>query len=93
MRFKHLKYLLKKNGVALTSHTILLTVVRKLWKKNYGRPVFLEELQATRYFSKVSLDINKIPNSLRQVLPAYSEICIFCVLKNGPPEAVGKDWS
>ena len=60
-------------------------------KKNYGRPVFLEELQATRYFSKVSLDINKIPNSLRQVLPAYSEICIFCVLKNGPTEAVDKD--
>ena len=35
-------------------------------KKNCGRPVFLEELQAARNFSKVSLYFNKIPNSLRQ---------------------------
>ena len=55
------------------------TVVRKLWKKNWARPVFLEELQADRNFSKISLHFNKIPNSLRQVLQTYSEICIFCV--------------
>ena len=56
-------------------------------KKNCGRPVFLEELQAARNFSKVSLHFNKIPN----VLQAYSEICIFCVLKNCPPDAVSED--
>ena len=56
-------------------------------KKNRGRLVFLEEL-AARNLSKVSLHFNKIPNFLRQVLQAYSEICIFCVLKNCPPEAV-----
>ena len=52
---------------------------QKPLKKNCGRPVFLEELQAARNFSKVSLHFNKIPNSLRQVLQIYSEICIFCV--------------
>ena len=52
---------------------------QKPMKKNCGRPVFLEELQAARNFSKVSLHFNKIPNSLRQVLQTYSEICIFCV--------------
>ena len=52
---------------------------QKPLKKNCGRPVFLEELQAARNFSKVSLHFNKIPNSLRQVLQTYSEICIFCV--------------
>ena len=54
---------------------------QKPLKKNCGRPVFLEELQAARNFSKVSLHFNKIPNSLRQVLQTYSEICIFCVLQ------------
>ena len=51
------------------------------FEKNCGRPVFLEELQAARSFSKVSLHFNKIPNSLRQILQTYSEICIFCVLQ------------
>ena len=60
-------------------------------KKNYGRPVFLEELQAARNFSKVFQHFNKIPNSLRQILQTYSEIFIFCVLQKSPPEAVGKD--
>ena len=54
---------------------------QKILKKNCGRTVFLEELQAARYFSKLSLHFNKIPNSLRQVLQTYSEICIFCVLQ------------
>ena len=50
--------------------------------KNCGRPVSLEELQAARKFLKVSLHFNKIPNSLRQVLETYSEICAFlCVLQ------------
>ena len=44
--------------------------------KNCGKPVFLEQLQAARNFSKISLHFNKIPNSLRQVLQTYSEICI-----------------
>ena len=46
-------------------------------EKNCGRPVFLEELQALTNFSKVSMHFNKIPNSLRQVLQTYPEICIF----------------
>ena len=50
-------------------------------KKDCGRPVFLEELQTARNFSKVSLHFNKISNSLRQILQTYSEICIFCVLQ------------
>ena len=63
-------------------------------KKNCERPVFLEELQAARNFSKVSLHFIKIPNSLRQVLQTYSETCIFCVLqKKYSPEAIGEDWS
>ena len=50
--------------------------------KNCGKPVFLEQLQAARNFSKISLHFNKIPNSLRQVLQTYSEICIFlCAAK------------
>ena len=52
---------------------------------------FQKSWQAARNFSKVSLHFNKIPNSLRQVLQTYSEICIFCVLKNCPPEAVSED--
>ena len=63
------------------------------YEKNCGRPAFLEELQAARNFSKVSLHFNKIPNSLRQILQTCSEMCIFCVLQNSPPEAVGKDSS
>ena len=50
-------------------------------KKDCGRPVFLEELQTARNFSKVSLHFNKISNSLTQVLQAYSEIYIFCMLQ------------
>ena len=46
-------------------------------KKYFGRLVFLEELQAARNFSKVSLHFNKITNSLREVLQTYSEICFF----------------
>ena len=60
-------------------------------KKDCGRPVFLEELQTARNFSKVFLHFNKIPNSLRQVLQTYSEMCIFFVCyKKSPPEAVSK---
>ena len=51
-------------------------------KKKCGRPVFLEELEAARNFSKVSLHLNKIPNTLRQILQTYSEICIFHTLCN-----------
>ena len=50
---------------------------QKILKKNCGRPVFLQELQAVRNFSKVSLDFNKIPNSLSQVLQACSEYAFF----------------
>ena len=64
---------------------------QKPMKKDCGRPVFLEELQTARNFSKVSLHFNKISNSLRQILQTYSEIFIFCVLQKSPPEAVGKD--
>ena len=65
---------------------------QKPLKKNCGRPVFLEELQAARNFSKVSLHFNKIRNSLRQVFQTYSEICIFlCAAKKSPSEAVSKD--
>ena len=62
--------------------------------KNCVRPAFLEQLQAARNLSKISLHFNKIPNSLRQVLQTYSEICIFCVLpKKSLSEAVSKYWS
>ena len=55
---------------------------QKTVKKIFGRPLFLEELQAARNFSKVFLHFNKIPNSLRQVLQTYSEMCIFwCATK------------
>ena len=64
---------------------------QKPLKKNCGRRVFLEELQAAINFLKVSQHFNKIPNSLRQVLQTYSEICIFCVLQKSPPEPVSKD--
>ena len=63
----------------------------KTCEKNYGRPVFLEEFQGAIIFSKVSLHLNKIPNSLRQVLQIYSQIFIFCVPQKGPPEAVSED--
>ena len=49
---------------------------QKPLKKNCGRPVLLEEFQAAIKFSKVSLHFNKIPNSLRQALQIYSQICI-----------------
>ena len=59
-------------------------------KKNCGRPVFVEELQAARNFTKVFLHSNKIPNSLRQVLQAFSEICIFvCATK----KLLQKQWT
>ena len=64
---------------------------QKPMKKNCLRPLFLEELETARNFSKVSLHFNKIPNTLRQILQVYSEICIFCVLQKSPPEAVGKN--
>ena len=48
-------------------------------KKTGGRPVFLEDFQAAINFSKASLHFNKVPNSLRQVLQIYSQICNFCV--------------
>ena len=59
--------------------------------KNCGRPVFLEEFQTATTLSKVSLHFKKIPNSVRQVLEIYSEVCIFCVPQKRPPEAVSKD--
>ena len=49
--------------------------------KNCVRPAFLEQLQAARNLSKISMHFNKIPNSLRQVMQTYSEIYIFCVLQ------------
>ena len=59
-------------------------------KKNCGRPVFVEELQAARNFTKVFLHSNKIPNSLRQVLQAFSEIRIFvCATK----KLLQKQWT
>ena len=64
---------------------------QKPLKKNCGRPVFIDKLKAARNASKVSLHSNKISNFLRQILQAYSEICIFCVLKNCPTEAVSED--
>ena len=64
---------------------------QKPLKKNCGRPVFLEEFQAAINFSKASHHFNKIPNSLRQILQIYSEICIFCVPQKSPPEAVNED--
>ena len=66
---------------------------QKTVKKIFGRPLFLEELQAARNFSKVFLHFNKIPNSLRQVLQTYSEMCIFlcAAKKKSPPGAVSKD--
>ena len=54
---------------------------QKPLKKNRGRPIFLEEFQAAKNFSKVYLHFNKIPNSLRKVLQTHSEIRIFCVLQ------------
>ena len=55
---------------------------QKPMKKNCRRPVFLEEFQAAINFSKISLHFNKIPDSLRQVLQIYSQICIFlCATK------------
>ena len=48
-------------------------------KKTGGRPVFLEEFQAAINFPKASLRVNKVPNSLRQVLQIYSQTCNFCV--------------
>ena len=63
----------------------------KTFEKKCGRPVILEEFQATINFPKVSLHFNKIPNTLRQVLQIYSEIYIFCVPQKSPPEAVSED--
>ena len=38
---------------------------------------FLEEIQAAKIFSKVSLYFNKMPNSLRQVLQTHLETCFL----------------
>ena len=46
-------------------------------KNIFGRLVLLEELQAASNFSKVSLHLNKITNSLGEVLQTYSQICFF----------------
>ena len=54
----------------------LLVFVRKLVFLK-----FLQEFQAARNFSKVSLHFNKKPNSLRQVLQMYSETCMVCVVQ------------
>ena len=44
-------------------------------RKNCGKPVFLEEFQASLHF-------NKIPKFLKQVLQTYSEIYFFlCATK------------
>ena len=64
---------------------------QKPTKKNYGRTAFFEELLAARNFPKVSLNFNKIPNSLRQILQKYSKICIFVYYKKSPTEPSGKD--
>ena len=57
----------------------LNTVAKNLRKFFFERPVFLEEFQDEINSSKVSLHFNKTPNSLRQILQTYSEICFFCV--------------
>ena len=64
-------------------------------KKSCGRPIFLEELQAARNFSKVcSCILKKFLILLRQILQTYSETSIFFVCyEKSPPEAVGDDWS
>ena len=54
---------------------------QKTLKKNCGKSGYLEKLQAAINFSKVSLHFKEIPNSLRQVLQKYSEICNFFVLQ------------
>ena len=59
------------------------------FQKNCGRPVFLEELQTARHFSKVSLYLNKIPTSLRRVLQTYSEIWIFSKLQKKQSAKIG----
>ena len=66
------------------------TFKRKLW--NCGRPVFFEELQAARNFSKVSLHFNKIPNSLRQILQTYSEIMQFFVCCKKKSSRSSQQW-
>ena len=63
----------------------------KTLEKNCGRPLFLEELKVARNVWKVSPHFKKTPDSFRKVLYPYSEICIFCVLKNCLPEAVGEE--
>ena len=61
---------------------VLKIQLSETYEKKFWRPVFLEESQAARNFSKVSLHFNKIPRFLRQVLQTYSEICIFlCATK------------
>ena len=61
---------------------VLKCSCQKPVKKNSGRPVFLEKLQAAINFSKVSFILtNKIPKSLRQALQTYSEISTFCVVQ------------
>ena len=49
---------------------------QKPLKKNCGRPVFLEEWQTARNFSKVSMHFNKIPKYL-----TLSGLCFFENLK------------
>ena len=67
---------------------LLEVLLENSWSIACGRPVFLEELQAARKFSKVSLHFNKTPNSLKQVLQIYSEIRT-CVLQ----KKFSKGWS
>ena len=66
-------------------------------EKKRERPVFLEELQAARNFSKASLHFNRMTNSLRQVWDIQDKFAdtfrnthFLCATKNCPPEAVGK---
>ena len=66
---------------------VLKLQLSETFEKNCGKPSFVEELQAARNFSKVSLHFNKIPNSLRQVWQTYSEIRIFSVLQKKSPRS------
>ena len=62
------------------------TFEKKLWKTSIYR-----RNSGFNKFFKGFPAFNKVPNSLRQVLQIYSQICNFCVPQKSPPEAVSKD--
>ena len=66
---------------------------QKSLKKYSGKTVFLKELQAAINFSKVSLDLNKIPNYLKQVFRHIQKYAFCVCYEKSPPEGVAEDWS